>query len=74
MQASQAMEPAQQSQVATKEQQQPRGQPTSFVVVDDQQPGCSRQLTFTLAQTKYFNPLSVASVTGEESQHNILGL
>ena len=39
MPAGQAIKPAQQSQVATKGQQQPRGQRTTFVVVDDQQPG-----------------------------------
>ena len=56
------------------QQQQSRGQPTSFIVVDDQQAGPSRPLTFTLTLKKHFNPLSVASATGEESQHNISGL
>ena len=37
MQASQAIQTAQQNQVATKGQQQTRGQLTSFLVVDDQQ-------------------------------------
>ena len=45
-----------QSQVTNKgQQQQPRGQPTSFEVVDDQQAGPSRPLTFTLTLTKHFN-------------------
>ena len=34
----------------------------------------SRPLTFTLTQTKHFNPPSVTLATGEESQHNIAGL
>ena len=48
--------------------QQPSGppslsaQPTSYVVVDDQQPGTSRQMIF--------NPPSVATSQQEESQHN----
>ena len=74
MPAGQVIQPAQQSQVTTKGQQQPRGQLTSFIVVDDQQPGPSRPLTFTLTPTKYFNPPSVTSATGKESQHNISGL
>ena len=76
MPSSQAMQPAQQSQVASKEQQQKsRGQPASFLVLDDQQTGpSSRPLTFTLIPTKNFNPPSVVSVTGEESQQNISGL
>ena len=41
-------------------------QPTSYVVVDDQQPGTSRQMTF--------DPPSVAASQQEESQHNISGL
>ena len=52
--------------------QQPSGpsssstQPTSYVVVDDQQPGTSRQTIF--------NPPSVAPSQQEESQHNTSGL
>ena len=64
----------QQSQVANKGQQPPRGQPTSFIVFDNQQAGPSRLVTFTLTSIKHFNPPSVASATGEESQHNISGL
>ena len=41
-------------------------QPTSYVVVDDQQPGTSRQMIF--------NPPSVAASQQEESQHNAFGL
>ena len=41
-------------------------QPTSYVVVDDQQPGTSRQMLF--------NPPSVAASQHEESQHNTYGL
>ena len=41
-------------------------QPTSYVVVDDQQPGTSRQMIF--------NPPSVAPSQQEESQHNTSGL
>ena len=41
-------------------------QPTSYVVVDDQQPGTSRQMIF--------NPPSVALSQQEESQHNTSGL
>ena len=41
-------------------------QPTSYVVVDDQQPGTSRQMIF--------NPPSVAPSPQEESQHNTSGL
>ena len=41
-------------------------QPTSYVAVDDQQPGTSRQLIF--------NPPSVAASQQEESQHNTSGL
>ena len=52
--------------------QQPSGppslsaQPTSYVVVDDQQPGTSRQMIF--------NPPSVAPSQQEESQHNTSGI
>ena len=63
------------TQMATQgQQQQPRGQLTSFLVVDDQQAGPSRPLTCTLTPMKQFNPPSVASATGEESQYNISGL
>ena len=73
--ASQVIQTARQSQEATKGQlHQTRRQLTSFLVVDDQQAGPSRPLTFTLTQMKQFNPPSVASATGEESQHNISGL
>ena len=41
-------------------------QPSSYVVVDDQQPGTSRQMIF--------NPSSVAPSQQEESQHNTSGL
>ena len=41
-------------------------QPTSYVVVDNQQPGTSRQMIF--------NPPSVAPSQQEESQHNTSGL
>ena len=76
MPASQVIQPAQQSQMTSKEQQQQsRGKPTSFLVIDDQQEaGLSRPLTFTLTLAKYFNPPSVASATGAESQNNISGL
>ena len=71
--SSQVIQLTQQSQVASKgQQQQSRGQPTSFVVVDNQQAGPSRPFTFTLTRMKHFSPPSVAS--GEESQHNISGV
>ena len=60
MPASQVIQP--------RRQQQPRGQPTSFLLVDDQQARPSRPLTFTLSPTKHFKP-SVASATGKESSH-----
>ena len=41
-------------------------QPTSYILVDDQQPGTSRQMIF--------NPPSVAASQQEESQHNTSGL
>ena len=69
MPASQVIQPAQQSQVATKgQQQQTRGQPTSFLVIDNQQAVPSRPLTFTLMLMKH---PSVTPATGKESQHNI---
>ena len=43
-------------------------------MLDDQQAGSSRPLTFTLTLTKHFNPPSIASATGKESQHIISGL
>ena len=49
-------------------------QPASFIVVDDQQPGPSRQLMFALSPTKTLNPPSVASRQQEDSQHNTSGL
>ena len=57
--------------VIAKVQQPPRpasasAQPTSYIVVDDQQPGTSRQIIF--------NPSSVAPSPQEESQHNTSGL
>ena len=74
MPSSQVVQPAQQSQVASKGQQQSRVQQTSFLVIDDQQAGPSQPLTFTLMPVKPFNSPSIASATGEESQHNISGL
>ena len=75
MPASQVIQLTQQSQVATKGwQQQSRRQSISFLVIDDQQAGPSRPVTFTLTPTKHFNPPSVASATGEESEHNKSGL
>ena len=62
MPASQVIQSSRQSQVATKGQQQiSRGQSHSFLVVDNQQAGPSRPLTFTLTVMKHFNPSSVAS-------------
>ena len=57
--------------VIGKVKQSPRpssvsAQPTFYVVVDDQQPGTSRQMIF--------NPPSVAASQQEESQHNTSGL
>ena len=49
-------------------------QAASFLVVDDQQPGPSRQLMFALTPTKTFNPPSVASEHHEDSQYNTSGL
>ena len=51
-------------------------QPASFLVVDDQQPGTSRQLMFTLRPSKTVNPPSVASGqhSQQDSQHNTSGL
>ena len=49
-------------------------QPASFLVVDDQQPGTSRQLMFTLSPAKPANPPSIASGQQEDSQHNTSGL
>ena len=73
MPACQAIQPAQQSQVAQTEQQQPRGQQSSYLVVDKQQQGTSRQLHITISQRQHLNPPSVASVTGKESANNISG-
>ena len=52
---------------------QPTSQPASFIVVDDQQPGHSRQLAFALSPAKSFNPPLVTSNQVEESQHNTYG-
>ena len=57
--------------VIAKVQQPPRpssasAQPTSYIVVDDQQPGTPRQMIF--------NAPSVAASQREESQHNSSGL
>ena len=57
--------------VIAKVQQPPRpssvsAQPTSYVVVDDQQPGTSRQMLF--------NPPSLAPTQQEKGQHNTSGL
>ena len=49
-------------------------QPASLIVVDDQQPGPSRQLMFALSPTKTFNLPSVACGQQEDSQHNTSGL
>ena len=43
---------------------------TSYLLVDDQQPGTSRQLMFSLSPTKTVNPPSIAAVQQEKSQHN----
>ena len=75
MPSSQVIQSSQQIQVASKgQQQQPRGQPTFFLVINDQQAGPTRPLMFTLTPKKHFNPLSVESATGENSQHNIFGI
>ena len=66
MPASQVIKPAQQTQVVPRGQQQSRGQQTSYIVIDNQQPRTSRQLHFTISPTKAFNAPSVASVTGDE--------
>ena len=47
---------------------------TPFIIVENQQAGPSRLLTFTLIPTKHINPPLVASATDKESQHNISGL
>ena len=62
----------QQPTVIAKVQQSQRSasassQPASFIVVDDQQPGPSRQL-------KTFNPPSISSGQHEDSQHSTSGL
>ena len=72
--ANHAIQPAQQTQVVPRGQQQPTGPQTSCMVVDDQQPGTSRQLHFTISLNKVFKPLSVVSLKGKESAHNISGL
>ena len=75
MPSRQVIQPTQQSQVATKrEQQQFRWQSTSFLVIDDQQVGPSRLTYIHIDPMKHFNPPTIASATGEESQHKLLGL
>ena len=69
MPASKIIKPAKQK--PSRNQRQNREQPTSFVVVDDQQPEPARLITFTLTLMKHFNPPPVASAPGKESQHNI---
>ena len=57
----------QQQQPQRPSSSSPSTQPaTSYVVVDDQHPGTSRQMIY--------NPPSVAPSQQEESQHNTLGL
>ena len=51
-----------------------RGLLISFLIIDNKQAEPSRPFTFTLTQTKHFYPLSDASATGKETQHNISGL
>ena len=58
--ASQAIQPAQQSQVQPKDRSNPEVI-DDFLVIDDQQVGPLRPLAFTLTQKKHFNPPSVAS-------------
>ena len=48
--------------------------PTSYIVLDDQQSGISRQLMFTLSSAKSANPPYVGSRQQEDSQHNTSGL
>ena len=48
--------------------------PASFLIVDDQQPGTSRQLMFTLSLTKPANQPSFGSGQQDDSQHNTSGL
>ena len=75
MPESQDMHPAQQTQVVSRGQQQPRGPQNSYLVVDEQQPRTSRQQrTVHQSPSRCFNQHSVASVKGEESSHNISGL
>ena len=58
MPSNQIIQPTEQGQVATKgQQQQSRGQPTSFLVIDDQQAGPSRPLMDFFSPP--FNPPSV---------------
>ena len=59
-----------QPQVATKrQQQQTREQLTSFLVTDDQQPGPSSLLTFTLTLMKQFNPPATSRLTNRSRFH-----
>ena len=66
MSASQVSQPAQQTQVVSRGQQQPRGPQTPYIVVDDQQTETLRQLHFTIRPTKVFNPPTVASVKAKK--------
>ena len=69
--------PTQPATVIAKVQQPARptsAQPTSYKVVDDQQPGISRKLMFTFSPAKPANPPSVGSGQHEDSQHNTSGL
>ena len=66
MPASHIIQPAQQSQVAPRGQQQPRRQLTLFAVVDYQRAGPSGPFIFTLSLMKQFSPLSVASAIDGE--------
>ena len=66
----QVIQPAQQSKVASKgQQQQSRGKPTSFIDIDDQQVGPSaRPLRFTLGSMKHFNPPSTTAIPPPQLQ------
>ena len=74
MPASHVIQPAQAEPSDTQSTATTQRAMASFVVVEDQQTGPSRLLTFILTPTKHFNPQSLALVTSEESSHNISGL
>ena len=74
MPESQVLQTAQQTQVVPRGQQPPRCSQTSYLIVNEQQSRTLRQLHFTIRTSQSFSPLSEASVSGEESSHNILGL